>query len=196
MVKNGEKWWKMVKMFMENLVEKLENFSIFHHFSPWIPPQVSVQGIWSEGLLIKNTQLWLLRYPKDQQVPGKKLQFLAPPWVRSLVEGDTGRSNLCCRIELSWSPWFWAEFNDWLLACRVIRIIGPRSSISLLFIYKKQLTKLPWSSLIGSWWLCDGVNWTHVWFSHLFIYCLYTLTHDCPHSYQCFGILDLVPVSV
>ncbi len=140
---------------------------------------------WSEGLLIKNMQLWLLRYPKDQQVPGKKLQFLAPPWVRSLVEGDTGRSNLCCRIELSWSPWFWAEFNDWLLACRVIRIIGPWSSIPLLFIYKKQLTKLPWSSLIGSWWLSDRVNWTHVWFSHLFIYCLYTLTHDCPHSYQC-----------
>ena len=28
----------------------------------------------------------------------------------------------------------WAEFNDWLLACRVIRIIGPRSSIPLLFM--------------------------------------------------------------
>ena len=26
-----------------------------------------------------------------------------------------------------------AEFNDWLLACRVIRIIGPWSSIPLLF---------------------------------------------------------------
>ena len=82
-------------------------------------------------------QLLLLRYPKDQQVPGKKLQFLAPPWVRSLVEGDTGRSNLCCRIELSWSPGFWAEFNDWLLACRSIRIIGPRSSIPLLFTILK-----------------------------------------------------------
>ena len=35
---------------------------------------------------------------------GKCSSYKAPPWVRSLVEGDTGRSNLCCRIELSWSP--------------------------------------------------------------------------------------------
>ena len=34
---------------------------------------------------------------------------------QKLLEGGTGRSNLCCRIELSWSPWFWAEFNDWFL---------------------------------------------------------------------------------
>ena len=45
-----------------------------------------------------------------------------------------GRSYPCCRIEFSWSPRFWAEFNDWFLACRVIRIIGLRSSIPLLFM--------------------------------------------------------------
>ena len=89
-----------------------------------------------EGLLIKNMQLWLLRYQKDQQVPGKKLQFLAHLWVRSLVDGDTGRSNLCCWIELSWSPRFRAEFNDWLLAFRMIRIIGLRSSIPCYLFMK------------------------------------------------------------
>ena len=50
--------------------------------------------------------------------------------------GSSDSNEVKCRIELSWSPWFWAEFNDWLLACRVIRIIGPWSSIPLLFIYE------------------------------------------------------------
>ena len=48
--------------------------------------------------------IWLLRYPKDQQVPGKNFNSWLPLGLGVWLKGDTGRSNLCCRIELSWSP--------------------------------------------------------------------------------------------
>ena len=55
MVKNGEKWWKMVKNFMENLVANLENFTIFHHFSNFPPILCTKIFIFK---MVKNGEKW------------------------------------------------------------------------------------------------------------------------------------------
>mgnify|MGYP006136167657 CR=1 FL=1 len=62
MVKNGEKWWKMVNDFYGEWSFMIVKFTIFHHFSPFFQMNYLAFWFWFQHDIIILTQYMVIKW--------------------------------------------------------------------------------------------------------------------------------------